>query len=117
MAALLSDVQAGQGGDVAAMEEAERGMAAQDTELGVVDRLPDALARRGGDGAAAEGTVWPKWPKGTSGASGCVVPAARSSARAPVVLHRALLEPSGRHRESISDANYSTSSSPLASST
>ena len=59
---------------------------------------------------------WPKWPKDTSGASGCVVPTARASARAPVVLHRAPLEPSGRRRESISDTNCSTSTSSTSTS-
>ena len=42
VAAQLSDVQAGRGGDGAAPKEAQRGVAAQDTEVGVVDRLPDA---------------------------------------------------------------------------
>ena len=45
------------------------------------------------------------------GQTRAVVPTARASARAPVVLHRAPLEPSGRRRESISDTNCSTSTS------
>ena len=56
-----------------------------------------------------DGTSGPKCPMGTSGASGCVVPTARASARAPVVVHLAPLDPSGLHRESISDISCSTS--------
>ena len=37
VAAQLSDIHAGRGGDGAATEEAQRGMSAQEAELGVVD--------------------------------------------------------------------------------
>ena len=70
-----------------------------------------AVEQHAHDRTFARPPEWPKWPKDTSGASGCVVPTARASARAPVVLHRAPLEPSGRRRESTSDINCSTSSS------
>ena len=56
MAAQLPDAPAGQGGDGAAAEEAERGVAAQDTEMGLIARLPESQAGRCGGGAGAEGT-------------------------------------------------------------